>query len=251
MNIFDYYRCFNEINQKIEPFLYWGSREKLNLFYQTFSSRSKKMKEKKNEPITWGISIDRQNPLIFCMNDFENSKLYVDVTCDIQGIVDSPTAEKTKITKYNIELRIWSQNKETSFRKGLDSNDLQSQLESQNWKRVMLRFHMDIRNSSAIRSPEPICHLHAGGDSEDHECCWMPKELDVPRFYHYPMDIVLLIEFVLTNFFPEKSECLRNDPEWISIIRDVQDFYLRTYMTNLCRYLNREQNTLLGHLVSI
>jgi hypothetical protein len=105
--------------------------------------------------------------------------------------------------------------------------------------------------SQTAGNPEPICHLHAGGAPHDDEYCWIPKELHVPRFYHYPMDMILLSEFILTNFYPEDSERLREDPAWKSIIIESQNFYLREYIVNLQKYLNRDGNTLFGHLVSI
>jgi len=248
MNIFDYFKNLYEIGTEIEPFLDWDSKDKLEHIYQIFWHNSKNQKGK-NKPIPWRILIERQDPLIFNMPECEESKIHVDVTCDIQGIVDSPTSEETTFTKYNLELRVWSHDEKLSFREGIDSNELREKLERQNWKRVMLRFHMDMRSPTS-GNPEPICHLHAGGDPHDDEYCWIPKELHVPRFYHYPMDIILLSEFILTNFYPEDSERLRKDPVWKSIIIDSQNFYLKEYILNLQRYLNRDGNTLFGYLVS-
>jgi hypothetical protein len=122
-------------------------------------------------------------------------------------------------------------------------------LKERDWQRVVLRFHMDKR-APQPDNPEPIYHLHAGGDSKFEEFCGIPKEIHEPRFYHYPMDIILLIEFVLTNFFPTQTRGLRDKPEWRALIRDVQTFYLEYYINELNSFLRDDDNTLLGHLVS-
>jgi hypothetical protein len=146
-------------------------------------------------------------------------------------------------------LRVWSHDKRLSFREDLDSRDLHDPLAEREWKRVILRFHMDKRTQNTD-NPEPIYHLHAGGDSRYEEFCRIPKEISEPRFYHYPMDIILLIEFVLTNFFPTDTRGLRRKTEWKSLIREVQAFYLKDYINELNTFINDENNTLLGHLVS-
>jgi hypothetical protein len=170
-------------------------------------------------------------------------------TCDIEGIVERPDSENTKFITYNVELRIWSHDERLSFREDLDSTELHDPLKERDWQRVLLRFHMDM-SPPHTDNPEPIYHLHAGGDSRMEEFCRIPKEIHAPRFYQYPMDLILLIEFILTNFFPTETRGLRKDTEWKSLIREVQTFYLTYYINQLNSFLSDEDNTLLGHLVS-
>lgn len=84
----------------------------------------------------------------------------------------------------------------------------------------------------------------------DDECCWFPEEIDVPRFHFPPIDVVLLCELVLANFFDKKSEDLRKKPEWRSLVRKSQDAFQSDYFQMFIQHLRNETDTLLGHLIA-
>jgi hypothetical protein len=64
------------------------------------------------------------------------------------------------------------------------------------------------------------------------------------------MDLVLLSEFILMNFFPAKSRNLREKPEWKGLVKKSQDLYFKPYFEKLSAYLNNNNDTLLGHLTN-
>ncbi len=113
----------------------------------------------------------------------------------------------------------------------------------------MKRFHLDLRDKNT-RLPEPLYHLHFGGIAEDDEYFWVPKTIGEPRFHYFPMDLVLLCEFILMNFFPVESKDLRESPEWKSLVRKSQDLYLKPYVQKLSEHLNNNNDALLGHLTN-
>lgn len=203
--------------------------------------------QKGKRPATWRVSISKEHPLEFKKSSEGNFEVHVDLSCEMEGEVASLDSDKTVLKKYNVLIRIWSCQEKISYRERIDAPGLKQELEGQGWNRVVSRFHMDLREN-VPRKPEPLYHLHFGGRSEDNEYCWIPKNLDEPRFCCFPMDLILLCEFILTNFFPEESENLRRTPEWRRMIQKSQYLYLRPYLARLTKFLNNENDTLLGHL---
>ena len=172
-----------------------------------------------------------------------NDKLQVDILCELEG------TEKD-ITKQNISLRIWCLDENISYREGLDHPEFKAKLERNYWKRVILRFHFDRREPNG-KQLEPLYHFQVGGRYRtSDENCWLPEQIEVPRFPYPPVDLILLCEFVLVNFFPKQSEQLRKKPEWKSLVRKSQELFLKPYFTMCMEHLNNKTETLLGNLVT-
>lgn len=221
------------VNSHILDYLEAGSKEIL-------INRARALKSAIKRGGNWRFSMPKEKPLTFKTN---YCNLQVDIACELDGIGEN-------INKQNITLRIWCRDKDISYREGIDSPDLQLKLENNCWKRVILRFHFDKREPNGEQL-EPPYHLQVGGRyrTED-EYCWLHEEIDVPRFSYHPMDIILLCEFILINFFPKKSKKLREKPEWRSLVRKCQTLFLKPYYDAYLRYLNDDTETLLSKLVS-
>jgi hypothetical protein len=197
-----------------------------------------KRKKRRNEtPASWNFSIPLDRPLVFKMAEVRGFRLQVDVACDIQGC-------GAAINRQNVVLRVWSLDKNVSYRKRLDAARLKGILGSCGWRRVMLRFHFDRRDPQA-RTMEPLYHLQVGGTARGEENCWLHQSIQAPRFHHPPMDPVLLCEFILMNFFEKESEILRKDPEWRSLVRKSQDIFQSNYFMNCVSYIRDTTTTLL------
>jgi hypothetical protein len=170
----------------------------------------------------WRFSMPKEKPLTFIIN---YCNLQVDIACELDGMGEN-------INKQNITLRIWCWDKDIIYREGIDHPDLQLKLENNSWKRVLY-------------------HLQVGGRYRmENEYCWLHEKIDVPRFSYHPMDIILLCEFILINFFPRKSRELREKPEWKSLIRKCQTLFVKPYYETCLKYLNDDTETLLSKLVS-
>jgi len=188
---------------------------------------------------TWRFSISRERPLTFK----ENNKLQIDVSCELEGVGDD-------IKKQNILLRVWCLDKNICYRNGIDHPEIEAKLERNNWRRVLLRFHFDLRAPN-VKQPEPLYHLQVGGrNPKDDENCWLPEQIEVPRFPYPPMDIILLCEFILMNFFHEYYEEIRKKPEWIRLVRKSQEFFQRRYFEMCCKCFTQRSDTLMGNLVT-
>lgn len=198
-------------------------------------------------PLTWRVFITRKRPLTFKESSEGRFSLHIDLSCDMEGRADSLNSDQVSLTKYNVSVRMWSHQEEISYRKGIDDPRLEEELENRNWRRVMSRWHMDLRDVNT-RKPEPLYHLHFGGRTEDGEYCWFPEKLEEPRFCCFPMDLILLCEFILINFFPKESEKLREKPEWRRLVQKSQHLYVNPYFNQLKKLLDCDSDTLLGHL---
>jgi len=188
----------------------------------------------------WKFTIPRDKPITFIKND---NKLQVDISCEMEGTGNI-------IQKQNILLRIWSLDKSICYREDVDHPNIKTKLSNIGWRRVILRFHFDLKASNA-KQLEPLYHLQIGGKNPGNdENCWFPEQIDVPRFPYPPMDIILLCEFVLMNFFQEEYETIRKKPEWKGLIKKSQELFQRQYFENCCKYINDENDTLVGNLIS-
>lgn len=190
---------------------------------------------------TWRFSIPRDEPLTFKQND---RNLQIDISCEIEG-------EDDKVKKQNILLRVWCYDKSICYRDGIDHPDIREKLENSGWKRVILRFHFDLRAPN-VRQPEPLYHLQVGGRKpKENENCWLPEQIEIPRFPYPPMDVILLCEFILMNFFHKEYEEIRKKPEWISFVRKSQDFFQKPYFEMCYKCFNESNDdTLMGNLVT-
>lgn len=242
MSFEEYPRNLEMFSQQkyIGKYLDVGSREILIDRAKAFGQH--RQRKRGSLPYNWRFSISQEHPLTFIKNDVNGYMLQIDVSCETEGKGDD-------INKHNVLLRVWSLDEKISFREGLDAIGLKTKLKQLEWKRVILRFHFDLR-TQWTRKPEPLYHFHVGGNPKDDENCWIPKQIKVPRFPYLPMDLILLCELVLVNFFPKESEELRKKPEWKSFVRKSQELFQKPYLNTCIRYLDDNNDTLLGNLVS-
>jgi len=239
LNFKDYPRYLEILAQQhLEGYLDAGS--KATLIDRARALRVSIQGKKRRRKIKWNFVIPRDHPLTFKINTVDSKRLQVDVSCQIEGCNET-------IHKHNVVLRIWSLDDDLSFRDGVDSDNLKAILEKVNWRRVILRFHFDLKEATA--KSEPIFHLHIGGTQEDDENCWLPTQIKVPRFPFPPMDIILLSEFILVNFFSKESEQLRMKPEWASLVRKTQNFFQKEYFEKCVGFINSQSSTFLGNLI--
>lgn len=200
-------------------------------------------------PLQWSITILKENPLKFKLSNECGCMLHVDLFCRIKGEAVPRRFDTVTFKLYSVGFRMWSHDKDTSYRNEWDADELEQKLRKQEWKRVVKRFHLDLRDKNT-HLPEPLYHLHFGGIADDDEYFWVPKTIGEPRFHYFPLDLVLLCEFILMNFFPAESEYLREGPEWKRLVRKSQDLYFKSYIKKLSEYLEDGSDTLLGHLAN-
>lgn len=178
----------------------------------------------------WGFTIDRDQPLCFKMADIKGVCPFIEVT----GIMKWNGCENLPV-EYNMELLIWS--RELAYRGEWDAlrikkaTDIGDDGDINNKGRVILRIHFDRRVSDAC---EPEFHLHIGGDAPDNELCWFPKQLELPRIPYPPLDLVLIAELILANFFELDYQEISRKPEWRALVHSSQKAMLMEFI-NKCK----------------
>src|SRR5690606_22254631 len=77
----------------------------------------------------------------------------------------------------------------------------------------------------------PIYHLQFGGRKLEKKYLDFGNALilDTPRVVHYPMDVILGVDFVLSNFFSASWRKLRQDGEYVNLVRDYQSYFWKPY----------------------
>jgi hypothetical protein len=196
---------------------------------------------------------DASGKMIWRMDLYETPLIFKIVSHDVISEIEllyrfeaEETADGLEIRQYELNLKLWSDKPCFCYRENLDSLHIKGMCDDGDWKRVMVRFHLDQKESN-VTLPEPHFHLHFGGDQTPDENCWIPSSIHEPRIPHPPMDIVLLLEYILVNYYPYESQTLRDKREWIEIVRFSQKLFQKKYYSECQNMLEDEDNTLLGH----
>ena len=105
-------------------------------------------------------------------------------------------------------------------------------------------YHFDrhIDGERAPEYPHPHYHMHFGGremdiDNRDYGNLLL---LDSPRVAHLPMEIILGVDFILSNFLPDKWNILCNDGEYVNLYREYQKLFWRPHIHALAQHWQDE-----------
>ncbi len=99
-------------------------------------------------------------------------------------------------------------------------------------------WHLDrhIQNSGGESAEymHPRYHIQNGGSGVEHTInqgsdYGSALIIEPPRLAHPPMDAVLAVDFVLTNFFPQTSHSIREDGQYRNLVRNAQARVWRPY----------------------
>lgn len=110
------------------------------------------------------------------------------------------------------------------------------------------RWHFDLANQKdeGVMQPGPLTHLQYGGHNSGNRDYDHP--LKVPRWCHPPMDIILLCEAIVANFFPEKWDIIKDNPSWCHAIAESQKICYSAYLYKMIRSLNLSSTTILQEM---
>lgn len=170
---------------------------------------------------SWRIEIDRDDAVVFAETLDTNGDIVVPrITC--AGIsVEQIQHNNPPFTALDLALEI-----EDSHRNPVS------------------RWHIDWANSKDFSmQPGPLVHLQYGGHRPGHRATDHP--LKVPRWSHPPMDILLLCEVVVANFYEEEWEQVREDPNWCLAIALGQKLCYTAYLRKMLVGLSISSKTML------
>lgn len=206
--------------------------------YDNYQRRTDLPRKRAND---WGYEIVHA-PLRFQMAHYKGYRLRPDIICNFRW-----QKEGALPTTQELVLRVWSDDERLIYRDEYDSEAIAELVTTPHnglTERVMLRCHFDLAN---LKQSGPTYHLQIGGNPRAGEYCWYPKELDLPRFPHQPLDLVLLCQLVVANFFPDEYQVIRQDTSWRWAITTAQKYLLEAYHTK-CLDAIRNERVLLDEL---
>lgn len=153
---------------------------------------------------TWHYSIERCKPLILISvpNARLNADIYPKVFIDIE--VDEALIDKKGFPLKTLKLTLEIINASNGY--------------------LVHRSHVDLAtcNDQGRYQEGPIFHLQFGGKSGKIICEPDVLKLREPRWLHPPMDLILISEMLIANFYSEKWNELKNQDGWIALITDSQ-----------------------------
>lgn len=175
----------------------------------------------------WNLCIDRDFPILF--NDAEN-------------VVHESSNARVELSSKSISVNL----DEAFPFKVLDISVL---IKDSNNNKVLSRWHFDLANrlDSGEMQSGPLTHIQYGGRvveqdrSEDHP-------LKIPRWCHPPMDIILLCEVIVANFFPKKWDLIRETPSWCDAISTCQRICYSAYLRKMVQTLGISSTTILHEM---
>lgn len=100
-------------------------------------------------------------------------------------------------------------------------------------------FHIDKHDfNKKTTEPHPIYHLHFTVNPLDSSefSYGSVLHLDTPRIMHYPMDFILGIGFLTSNFFPVAFEALIENGTFANIYRDYQEGIWKPFAHTLANH---------------
>jgi hypothetical protein len=192
------------------------------------------------EETGWGFEI-REPALRFRETEINGYRFYVDIVCDFRWKDEVPH-------RRDIVLRLWTLDDKMLYRPQWDS-DMICRLANGSprglERRVMLRFHFDMAREGAS---ELKYHMQVGGVAQAGEYCWLPSQIDVPRFPYPPVDLFLMCELIGANFYPHDYEKIRTDGTWVHQILRSQETLLRQYYDGCCKAIRDDRSILMDYL---
>jgi hypothetical protein len=100
-------------------------------------------------------------------------------------------------------------------------------------------FHID-RHDPSVKTdePHPIYHLQYSTNPKDDDRFDYGStfHLDTPRIIHYPLDFILGIGFLTSNFFPDAFDMLMDEGYFLGLYCRYQESFLKPYFHSISNH---------------
>lgn len=113
--------------------------------------------------------------------------------------------------------------------------------ETEEVKDLCFAFHLDYDKNGKSDFYHPICHLQYGGKEMDNPDFGSLLKIEQPRFSHYPMDVILAIDFIIHNFYTiDQHIKFTNLPAYRSLVNESATKYIKPYIEGIYSYWSGE-----------
>ncbi|MFT3903894.1 MAG: hypothetical protein QM727_12025 [Niabella sp.] len=143
-----------------------------------------------------------------------------------------------------IDVNVVSRNSEwLKLNDPFDSLNFRTLLKGTNQKTSKIHylgFHIDRHNGEKVNEVHPLYHIQylqnskvKNKDDFDHGDS---LQLDIPRMMQLPMDLILGVSVIISNFAPKLYEKLLKDRQFVNLTREYQERVWRPYFNSLESY---------------
>lgn len=146
-----------------------------------------------------------------------------------------------KTIKLNLDLDIkLKENQEYIEIASLNSNITLSGIRASDGIQVLSAYHIDrhIEGGNPSLYPHPLIHFHFGGDKLERDKCNNMLFLDSPRLPCLPMELFLTMDFILSNFCPQKWKSLQQECKYLAIQGRYQKIFWQPWIETLNQHFN-------------
>lgn len=110
--------------------------------------------------------------------------------------------------------------------------------------RLVYTLHFDKHDGTTSPMPHPSYHFQLGGRELKDNITEYGQALflDSPRIMHHPMDLILGIDFILSNFFPLIWQEIRKIPNYFDVLRKYQEQFIKPYYKSILNHFEDISN---------
>lgn len=107
--------------------------------------------------------------------------------------------------------------------------------------KLVYTLHFDKHDGSISPMPHPSYHFQLGGrELKDNVTDYgQALFLDSPRIMYHPMEFILGIDFVLSNFFPEVWNDIKKRPDYFDTIKKYQKQFIQPYFQSIANSFDK------------
>lgn len=100
--------------------------------------------------------------------------------------------------------------------------------------------HLDRHDGTQSNTVHPYYHFQFGGNKlKNHvEEYGQVLILDSPRIMYHPMEFILTVDFIVSNFLPETWKKLKKEHMYITILKQVQKLFVEPYFRSLINFFD-------------
>lgn len=174
------------------------------------------------KPMIFNFDNNLKYPKVKSHKDIENLELYFDM-------------------KVNMDFDLFQQNKDP-FREFLFNIKIFGNTTENPETKLVYTLHFDKHDGSKSPMPHPNYHFQLGGrELKDNITDYgQALFLDSPRIMHHPMELILSIDFILSNFFPLIWQNIRKSPDYCDVLRKYQEQFIKPYFKSLVEHFDND-----------